>query len=145
MLELLSAALDFFTLQRWHKPCSASPEQGAAGSAQPLWAVGVLPVLWVVGALLHKHKEQALATGMGVTSPRRGHSKLSCHIRGELSPFQLTPALSGSTAVFLQSAVGFFLLKSVEVPLLEVLMFCKAVTDFAVNRALDVLEVVTLN
>lgn len=51
----------------------------------------------------------------------------------------------GSTAVFQQSAVGFFHLKSVEVPLLQVIMFCKAVTDFAVSMGLDMLEVETLN
>lgn len=51
----------------------------------------------------------------------------------------------GSPAVFQQLVVGFFHLKSVEVPLLQVLMFCKAVTDFAVNMGLDVLEVEALN
>lgn len=57
---------------------------------------------------------------------------------------QLTPTVSGSTAALQQSAAGLFHLESVEVPLLQVLVFCKAVTDFAVNMGLDVLEVATL-
>lgn len=65
--------------------------------------------------------------------PKREHSKLNHPVREEVSPFQLTPSVSGSTAIFQQSAVGFLHIKSVEVPPLQGLMFCKAVTDFAVS------------
>lgn len=77
--------------------------------------------------------------------PKRGRSKLNHPIRGEVSPLQLAPSASGSTAIFQRSAVGFLHVQSVEVSPLQGLVFCKAVADCAVNVGLDVLEVATFD
>lgn len=89
-------------------------------------------------------EEQALDTGLGVTLPRGVlKAKPSHQRRGQSLPAYTY--CEWQHCSFPAVSCEVFCLKSVEVPLLQVLMFCKALTDFAMNMGLDVLEVATLN
>ena len=82
-------------------------------------------------ALLRVQEERAGCVGadMGVTFSRGDTQSQAQCIRGERSV--CTPYTHcGSTTIFQQSAVGFFHVKSMEVPILQDLTFCEAVTDF---------------
>lgn len=80
------------------------------------------------GFASHAGRPGCTCADVGVALVRGDAQIQAQHIRGEVSPYQLTP--TAAALQFASSQLWVVHLKSMEVLLSQVLIFCKAVTDF---------------